>query len=55
MASREAELQRVGRDHVALEAAVSRLSLEPSITSASWSVLEESGLALPAEEWPDEQ
>lgn len=46
----EAELQRFGRDDVALEAAVSRLSLEPSISSVSWSVVEESGVALVAEE-----
>jgi putative Mg2+ transporter-C (MgtC) family protein len=35
-----AELQRYGRDDVALETAVSRLSLEPSISSVSWNVLE---------------
>ena len=46
----EAELQRFGRDDVALEAAVSRLSLEPSITSVSWSVVEEPGVALAAGE-----
>jgi putative Mg2+ transporter-C (MgtC) family protein len=45
-----AELQRFGRDDVALEAAVSRLSLEPSISSVSWSVVEEPGVALAAEE-----
>jgi putative Mg2+ transporter-C (MgtC) family protein len=46
----EAELQRFGRDDVALEAAVSRLSLEPSISSVSWSVIEEPGVALAAED-----
>ncbi|HYZ52606.1 MAG TPA: MgtC/SapB family protein [Streptosporangiaceae bacterium] len=35
-----ADLQRYGRDDVALEAAVSRLSLEPSVSSVSWNVLE---------------
>lgn len=39
-----AELQRFGRDDVALEAAVSRLSLEPSISSVSWTVLEPAAL-----------
>jgi putative Mg2+ transporter-C (MgtC) family protein len=46
----EAELQRFGRDDVALEAAVSRLSLEPSVSSVSWSVVEQPGLALVAED-----
>jgi uncharacterized membrane protein YhiD involved in acid resistance len=46
----EAELQRFGRDDVALEAAVSRLSLEPSISSASWSVVEDPGVALAAKD-----
>jgi putative Mg2+ transporter-C (MgtC) family protein len=46
----EAELQRFGRDDVALEAAVSRLSLEPSISSVSWSVVEEPGVALAVED-----
>jgi putative Mg2+ transporter-C (MgtC) family protein len=32
-----AELQVYGRDDVALEAAVSRLSLEPSVSSVTWS------------------
>jgi putative Mg2+ transporter-C (MgtC) family protein len=45
----EAELQRFGRDDVALEAAVSRLSLEPSVSSVSWSVVEQPGLALASE------
>jgi putative Mg2+ transporter-C (MgtC) family protein len=42
----EAELQRLGRDDVALEEAVSRLSLEPSVVSVSWSVMEEPGVVL---------
>jgi putative Mg2+ transporter-C (MgtC) family protein len=44
----EAELQRLGRDDVALEEAVSRLSLEPSVVSVSWSVMEEPGVVLAA-------
>jgi putative Mg2+ transporter-C (MgtC) family protein len=39
-----AELQRYGRDDVALETAVSRLSLEPSVSSVSWNVLEPAAL-----------
>jgi putative Mg2+ transporter-C (MgtC) family protein len=35
-----AELQRYGRDDVALEAAVSRLSLEPSVSAVTWNVVE---------------
>jgi putative Mg2+ transporter-C (MgtC) family protein len=35
-----AELHRHGRDDVALETAVSRLSLEPSVSSVSWNVVE---------------
>jgi putative Mg2+ transporter-C (MgtC) family protein len=35
-----ADLYRYGRDDVALEAAVSRLSLEPSVSSVSWNVIE---------------
>jgi putative Mg2+ transporter-C (MgtC) family protein len=35
-----AELQRYGRDDVALEAAVSRLSLEPSVSSVTWNTRE---------------
>jgi putative Mg2+ transporter-C (MgtC) family protein len=46
----EAELQRFGRDDVVLEAAVSRLSLGPSISSVSWSVIEEPGVVLSAKE-----
>jgi len=45
----EAELQRVGRDDVALEGAVSRLSLEPSVVSLSWSVTDEVGVVIDAE------
>jgi putative Mg2+ transporter-C (MgtC) family protein len=44
----EAELQRFGRDDVALEAAVSRLSLEPAVSSVSWTVVEETGAVLAA-------
>lgn len=33
-------LFRYGRDDVALEAAVSRLSLEPSVSSVSWNATE---------------
>jgi putative Mg2+ transporter-C (MgtC) family protein len=46
----EAELQRFGRDDVALEAAVSRLSLEPSVSSVSWSVVEPTSVALAVED-----
>ena len=35
----QAEVGRYGRDDVALESAVSRLSLEPSVTSVSWTVV----------------
>ena len=35
-----ADLQRYGRDDVALEAAVSRLSLEPSVSAVTWNVIE---------------
>jgi putative Mg2+ transporter-C (MgtC) family protein len=35
-----AELSRHGRDDVALEAAVSRLSLEPSVSAVTWNVVE---------------
>jgi putative Mg2+ transporter-C (MgtC) family protein len=35
-----AEFQRHGRDDLALEAAVSRLSLEPSVSSVTWNTLE---------------
>ncbi len=46
----EAELQRNGRDDVALESAVSRLSLEPSVTSVRWNIVEDTGVALAAED-----
>jgi putative Mg2+ transporter-C (MgtC) family protein len=42
----EADLQRFGRDDVALEAAVSRLSLEPAVSSVSWTVVEDPGAVL---------
>jgi putative Mg2+ transporter-C (MgtC) family protein len=45
----EAELQRLGRDDLALEEAVSRLSLEPSVGSVSWSVNDEAGVVLAAD------
>ena len=51
----EAELQLFGRDDVALEAAVSRLSLEPSISSVSWSVVEEPGVTIAAEDSPSQR
>lgn len=35
-----ADLQRYGRNDVALETAVSRLSLEPSVSSVTWNVIE---------------
>jgi putative Mg2+ transporter-C (MgtC) family protein len=35
-----AELHRCGRDDVALEATVSRLSLEPSVSAVTWNVIE---------------
>jgi putative Mg2+ transporter-C (MgtC) family protein len=34
-----AELQRLGRDDLALETAVSRLSLEPSVSSVTWTTI----------------
>jgi putative Mg2+ transporter-C (MgtC) family protein len=43
-----AELHRYGRDDVALEAAVSRLSLEPSVSSVTWNTREPA--LVPAEE-----
>jgi putative Mg2+ transporter-C (MgtC) family protein len=45
-----AELQRYGRDDVALEAAVSRLSLEPSVSSVSWNSNEPAPAILTAAE-----
>ena len=44
-----AELHSYGRDDVALEAAVSRLSLEPSVTSVTWNTRQPAAL-LAAEE-----
>jgi putative Mg2+ transporter-C (MgtC) family protein len=46
----EAELHRFERGDVALEAAVSRLSLEPSVTSVSWVVVEDADISLGAME-----
>jgi putative Mg2+ transporter-C (MgtC) family protein len=40
-----AELQRYGRDDVALEGIVSRVSLEPSVSSVTWNTREEAALA----------
>lgn len=45
-----AELQRFGRDDVALEAAVSRLSLEPSVSSVTWNVVETTASLAAADE-----
>jgi putative Mg2+ transporter-C (MgtC) family protein len=45
-----AELSRHGRDDVALEAAVSRLSLEPSVSAVTWNVVEPAVPLLPEEE-----
>ena len=39
-----AELQRSGRDDVALEGIVSRVSLEPSVSSVTWSTREQATL-----------
>jgi len=41
-----AELQRRGRDDLALEAAVSRLSLEPSVSSVTWTIPEPAPLSV---------
>lgn len=41
-----AELKRSGRDDVALEGAVSRLSLEPSVQAVSWSVNDQPAVVL---------
>jgi putative Mg2+ transporter-C (MgtC) family protein len=48
----EAEISLLGRDDVALEAAVSRLTLEPAVSSASWSVVqdEDGPLTVPGHE-----
>jgi putative Mg2+ transporter-C (MgtC) family protein len=40
-----AELQRYGRDDVALEAIVSRVSLEPSVSSVTWNTRDAAALA----------
>jgi putative Mg2+ transporter-C (MgtC) family protein len=46
-----AELQSHGRDDLALEAAVSRLSLEPAVSSVTWTITEpEPALLAAAEE-----
>ena len=44
-----ADLHRHGRDDLALEAAVNRLSIEPAVSSLSWNVCEPAAL-LSAEE-----
>jgi putative Mg2+ transporter-C (MgtC) family protein len=44
-----ADLHRYGRDDLALEAAVNRLSLEPAVSSVIWNVCEPAAL-VPAEE-----
>jgi putative Mg2+ transporter-C (MgtC) family protein len=47
----DAELQSHGRDDLALEAAVSRLSLEPAVSSVTWTITEpEPALLAAAEE-----
>jgi putative Mg2+ transporter-C (MgtC) family protein len=43
-----AELQSQGRDDLALEAAVSRLSLEPAVSSVTWAVTDPT----PSDEYP---
>jgi hypothetical protein len=43
----EAKLRRFGRDDIGRKAAVSRLSLEPAVSSVSWAV-ENPGAALAA-------
>jgi putative Mg2+ transporter-C (MgtC) family protein len=45
-----AELQRLGRDDLALEAAVSRLSLEPAVSSVTWTTAEPEAVLLGAAE-----
>jgi len=40
------ELEREGREYVALEQAVSRLSLEPSVSSVRWEVVDSTATAL---------
>ena len=51
----EAEISRYGRDDVAMETAVSRLSLEPGVSSVSWSVSQDEDIPVntPAQ-GPDE-
>jgi putative Mg2+ transporter-C (MgtC) family protein len=39
-----ADLHRYGRDDLALEAAVSRLIIEPAVSSLSWNVCEPAAL-----------
>ena len=45
-----AELARRGRDDLALEAAVSRLSLEPAVSSVAWTTTEREPALLAAAE-----
>jgi putative Mg2+ transporter-C (MgtC) family protein len=45
-----AELQSHGRDDLALEAAVSRLSLEPAVSSVTWTITEPEPALLAATE-----
>ncbi len=45
-----AELQRHGRDDLALEASVSRLSLEPAVSSVTWTTTEPEPAPLTASE-----
>jgi putative Mg2+ transporter-C (MgtC) family protein len=45
-----AELQRQGRDDAAMEAAVNRLSLEPAVSSVTWTTSEPEPALLPATE-----
>ena len=45
-----AELERHGRDDLALETAVSRLSLEPAVSSVTWTTEAEPALLAAAEE-----
>jgi putative Mg2+ transporter-C (MgtC) family protein len=45
-----ADLHRYGRDDVAMEAAVSRLSLEPSVSIVTWNTCETSPALTAAEE-----
>ena len=46
-----ADLQLFGHDEIALESAVSRLSLEPSVSSVSWKVIEQGGVLVADDEW----